>query len=240
MNRRINIFVFVLLLLLGVFNIWRLAGVGSYVLAVSSPISSPLSPTPTPVSSPVDYIPPTVAITNPKNNSFVSSGNYLISANASDNVGVSRVTFYIDGQIMADDYSAPYATSWNTKNLVNGSIHTIAVTAYDTSGNAAKAEPVYVTVDKIAPAVAMVTPTDGSLVPQGSRVFLGATASDSISLINRVVFQVNGKHVCTAYFAPYACNVTVPQGAGIAYTVTAWAIDNANNKNSSSVKVTSY
>lgn len=88
------------------------------------------------------------------------------------------------------------------------------------------------------PKVQLTYPLNGMVVVPGSKVTLQATASSGAG-VNRVVFHVNSSHLCTDYTAPYSCNWTVPQASGASYTLTAWIIDNAGKKNSSSVKVTS-
>jgi leucyl aminopeptidase len=77
-----------------------------------------------------------VTITSPTNGSTVS-GNVTVAASATDNLGVSKVEFRVDGVLVATDTSAPYSFGWNTRKL-SGS-HTITATAYDTAGNQASA-----------------------------------------------------------------------------------------------------
>lgn len=86
-------------------------------------------------NSGADLSPPTVSITNPTNGSTVT-GTVTISANATDNKAVDHVTFSVDGNILSNVSTAPYAYSWNSSSVPNGS-HTITATAYDTSGNTA-------------------------------------------------------------------------------------------------------
>lgn len=92
-------------------------------------------------------------------------------------------------------------------------------------------------IDNIAPQVNLTFPTQGATV-SGSLV-ITADASDAGSGISRVIFHVNGSYVCQDNTKPYTCNWTVPQGAGINYTLTAWGIDQFNNKKSHSITVTS-
>jgi len=58
-----------------------------------------------------DTTPATVTITSPEDGATVS-GTILVTASASDNVGVVRVRFRLDGvNLGARDTSAPYAVS---------------------------------------------------------------------------------------------------------------------------------
>ena len=68
------------------------------------------------------------------------------SANASDNVAVAGVQFRVDGaNVGAEDTSAPYAISWDSRQHLNGS-HVLTAVARDTSGNVTTSGTVTVTV----------------------------------------------------------------------------------------------
>jgi len=62
---------------------------------------------------PDDTTPPTVTISEPTSGSTVS-GTVKVSANASDNVGVSKVDFYVNSQLMATSTTSPYSFNWDT------------------------------------------------------------------------------------------------------------------------------
>ena len=68
-----------------------------------------------------DTTAPTVAVTAPAAGATVS-GTVTVTANASDNVGVTSVQFTLDGAALgAADTSAPYSTSWVTTTAAPGS-----------------------------------------------------------------------------------------------------------------------
>jgi glucose/arabinose dehydrogenase len=95
--------------------------------------------------SPSDPNPPTVAITAPANNAQVSD-IVNVTADASDDVGVSGVQFLVDGVATgAEDTVAPYGVSWDTRTVTNGA-HTLTATARDAAGNTATTAPVTVNV----------------------------------------------------------------------------------------------
>jgi len=101
----------------------------------------------TPASSTwtVDTVVPTgVTITAPANGAIVT-GQVTITASASDNVGVVSVSFYVDGQLLATDTSAPFSTTWNTKK-VTPTTHTIYARATDAAGNTTQSATITVTV----------------------------------------------------------------------------------------------
>ena len=93
-----------------------------------------------------DTTPPTTSITAPTNGATVS-GTVNVTASASDNVGVTNVEFYIDDALAGSDATSPYAFSWNTTGLVNGSSHTIVSKAYDAANNVGTSGTVTVTVN---------------------------------------------------------------------------------------------
>lgn len=92
-----------------------------------------------------DITPPIVSILNPVNNQVVS-GNVNIVAEASDNVEVDRVEFYIDGLLETTVNDRPFDYLWNT-TPVNLGLHTIFARAYDTSNNTSASPTISVTVD---------------------------------------------------------------------------------------------
>ena len=63
------------------------------------------------------------------------SGTVDVRATASDNGGVAGVQFLLDGQPLgAEDTSAPYERSWDTRGVANGA-HQLAARARDEAGN---------------------------------------------------------------------------------------------------------
>ena len=94
---------------------------------------------------------PTVQITSPTEGSTVS-GTVNIQATASDNVGVSRVVFYIDNVAVGEDTSSPYQYSWDTTTYTNGT-HTLKAKAYDSAGNVGESVIVTVNVNNTPRAV---------------------------------------------------------------------------------------
>lgn len=94
-----------------------------------------------------DTTAPSVSITSPAGGAAVT-GTVTISAAASDNIGVSRVEFYIDGVLSGSDTSSPYTYAWNTAGI--SGTHTIAARAIDGAGNAGTSPAISVTVNTAA------------------------------------------------------------------------------------------
>ncbi len=63
-----------------------------------------------------------------------TAGTITLSATASDNVGVSRVEFLVDGALKGTDTSSPYSITLDSTTLANGS-HALVAKAYDAANN---------------------------------------------------------------------------------------------------------
>jgi hypothetical protein len=115
------------------FSSWSDGGAQTHTVVAGS---SPTSYTATYVVSPnqTDVSPPTVAMTAPAPNATVS-GNVTLTANATDDVGVTGVQFRVDAMnVGAEVQSPPYSTQWNAAGLPNGT-HTISAVARDAVGH---------------------------------------------------------------------------------------------------------
>jgi spore germination protein YaaH len=86
----------------------------------------------------VDSVPPTVTLSAPVDGAALLK-TQRIEASASDNIGVVRVEFYVNGGLLATDTAAPYVVYWNTRRIPPGS-YVVKVVAYDARGNSASAE----------------------------------------------------------------------------------------------------
>jgi hypothetical protein len=76
-------------------------------------------------------------------------GSVNISADASDDIGVVGVQLKVDGKPIGSEFTAmPYARSWNTAAIPNGT-HILTATARDAAGNASTSTPVTLIVDNI-------------------------------------------------------------------------------------------
>jgi hypothetical protein len=95
-----------------------------------------------------DTTPPTVSLTGPSASATVS-GVVTVSANASDDVLVAGVQFFLDGNPLgAEDTTAPYAVAWNSTTASNGT-HTLTARARDGAGNQTTSASVTVTVSNV-------------------------------------------------------------------------------------------
>jgi len=117
------------------------AGNAGSSAAVSVTVNNPAPPPPS------DTIAPTVSITSPSAGSTVSK-KLKVKASASDNVGVKKVEFYVDGMLKKTDSSSPYSVKLNTKKLANSS-HVLMAKAYDAAGNVGSASVTFTSENKV-------------------------------------------------------------------------------------------
>jgi hypothetical protein len=183
---------------------------------------------------PPDTTPPTAGIASPTGGTV--SGTVTVSANASDNVGVTRVDFYVNGALKGSDTAAPYQYSWNTTSVANGAA-TLRAIAYDAAGNAGQSSIVSVTVanapppDTTPPTAAIASPTSGTV---SGTVTVSANASDNVG-VTRVDFYVNGLLAGSDSAAPYQYSWNTTSFANGAATLRAIAYDAAGNAGQSSI-----
>ena len=115
------------------------------------------------------------------------TGSITISANASDDIGISRVELFVDGVRIASDSNVPYAFVWDSGTISDGN-HTVETVAIDTSGNTRSVSAV-VTVsnpvieDLEAPGVGITSHSDGDLVSGNVKIQLSGSDNIGISLL---------------------------------------------------------
>jgi hypothetical protein len=173
-----------------------------------------------------ELLPPTVNLSFPANNSTVS-GTVSVSVTASDNVGVSKVEFYVNGVLQAHDTSPPYLYSWNTSLLANGN-YTLQAKAYDEAGNVGQSSAVAILVvsDTTAPTVVLTAPASNSTV--SGMVSINAMAIDNVG-VSKVEFYVNGVLQAATNIVPYTCSWNATAVANGIYALSAKAYDPVGN-----------
>jgi len=105
-----------------------------------------------------DVTSPTISLTAPVTG-VTASGTVMVSASATDNVGVVGVQFKLDGvNLGAEDTTNTYSISWNSTLVANGT-HTLTAVARDAAGNLTTSAPVSATVanDTIPPVISSVS-----------------------------------------------------------------------------------
>jgi len=94
-----------------------------------------------------DSTAPTAALTAPTAGATFA-GSVTLSATAADDVGVGKVSFLVDGTVVATKFAPPYSVAWASG--ASGP-HTLTVQAQDAAGNVGTSAPVPVTVDNTPP-----------------------------------------------------------------------------------------
>ncbi|GLH70547.1 hypothetical protein GETHPA_20800 [Geothrix rubra] len=104
---------------------------------------------------PADTQAPTVSATESG-----TSGTVTFNATATDNVGVTKVEFYVDNVLKGTDTASPYTMTLDSTTLANGS-HTLVAKAYDAAGNVGTSTSVSFSVSNTTP------PPSSDLVTNG-------------------------------------------------------------------------
>jgi putative cell wall-binding protein/chitodextrinase len=170
---------------------------------------------------PADTTKPSVFITAPLSGAAVS-GSVALAAAASDNVGVSRVEFRVDGTLVLSDTAAPYAATWNAAAAAPGS-HTITATVYDAAGNTSVATVSVTRPDTTAPGA----PTGVSAVALSTTsIGVSWTASSDASGINEYRVYSGGALRATVTGTSATVTGLVPSTS---YSFSVVAVDNAGN-----------
>jgi hypothetical protein len=75
-----------------------------------------------------------------------TSGTITLNATATDNVGVTKVEFYVDGVLKGTDTTSPYSMTLDSTTLTNAT-HSLSVKAYDAANNVGTSTAVSFTVN---------------------------------------------------------------------------------------------
>ncbi|MCY1078280.1 Ig-like domain-containing protein [Archangium lansingense] len=188
------------------------------------------------ISAPVDVVavvlestPPTVSLSAPANGAWLF-GTVTLSADATDESGVSKVEFLVDGVVIRTHTAAPpYVYSWDSRGKADGS-HTLSVRATDLHGNVATSTVVSVMLDNTAPIVTFTSPANEAALV--GMVYLQANASDSVG-VTRVDFLVDGVLLASDATAPYSVDWDTGLWLNGNHTLVARAHDVAGNMTSS-------
>lgn len=169
---------------------------------------------------------PTVVLTGPLTATI--RGTVSMTANASDNNGVKRVEFRMNGSLLGSDTTAPYSLNLNTTSFPDGT-RTISARAVDLVENASLESSRSVTIDNTAP-VLSVTGPDGATFGPGSTQTWNMTASDATSGLSSRICSVVPENTPPTFGA--CSGVSSHQVTGLAggsYVFTARVVDGAGN-----------
>ncbi|MHA1985366.1 MAG: beta strand repeat-containing protein [Promethearchaeota archaeon] len=155
---------------------------------------------------PADSSPPSIAITAPSNNAFVSGASVAITATVDDGagVGVDQVWAEITNATYSENVTMSgtepnYSGTWDSTVVFDGT-YTLAIKGNDTAGNLNNTESITIKVDNTAPSI-----TIDSVIPNPSNGIIVITAGNSTEIIDG-----NG----------IMANVSLPSGGYIYPTMT--------------------
>lgn len=172
-----------------------------------------------------DTTPPTVTMSNPVTGSTIAGGIY-IQGTASDNIGVTKIEFYVDGLLSGTVTSSPYSFYWNSGSVPNA-IHTLKALAYDAAGNTGSytvsvtTNNVFVHTSSTPPKVVIKSPGNGVKVSGNTKISVSATTSVGSAPPTQVSIYVDNVVVYTATSGPYNYMWNVDKVAAGAHTIYA-------------------
>ncbi|WP_266159490.1 Ig-like domain-containing protein [Dyella silvatica] len=174
-----------------------------------------------------DTTPPTVSAAESG-----TSGTISLSANATDNVGVTRVEFYVDNALNATLTAAPYQTTLDSTTLSNGT-HTLVAKAYDAAGNVGTSTSVNFSIANSTGGDT--TPPTVSAAESGTSgtISLSANATDNVG-VTKVEFYVDNGLTGTLTATPYQMTLDSTTLADGSHSLLAKAYDAAGNVGTSS------
>lgn len=162
-----------------------------------------------------DHTPPTITITSPAAGSGVM-GVVTLAASASDNVGVTKVQFQVDGNNFGLPLTtAPFHLSWDTSGAALGT-HTLSATAWDAAGNSATSQPITVTV---LARTASIAPSSLSF---GSQVLSATSPSQAVTLSNtgNAAVDISGIQISGDFSQTNNCSASLGVGANCSINVS--------------------
>jgi hypothetical protein len=187
---------------------------------------------------------PNITITTPTSNSSTNVGSantITLGGTASDNVGVTQVTWSSSIDPVSVVGVATGTTTWSAANipLINGG-QTITVTARDAAGNV-RSDTIAVTsstpADGTNPTITITTPTSSSSTSTtSSTITLGGTASDNRA-IKRVEWTNSrgGSGTATGTTSWSAAGIVLQPGSNL---LTVRAFDLSNRQSTDTITVT--
>ena len=158
-----------------------------------------------------------------------TAGMVTLSATATDNVGVTKVDFYLDSVLVGSVPAAPYSLAYDSTKVANGS-HSLVAKAFDAAGNVGVSTAVAFTVNNTTP-----PPTQLILNPgfeSGATSWTGTTAAIGTftaqpAFAGTKVAFLGGKGTTTT--AAIAQTVTIPATATTATLTFQLHIDTAES-----------
>lgn len=167
---------------------------------------------------------PSIVFTAPDSGSYSAGGDIDLTATASDDVGVTKVQFFVDGGMIAEDTTTPYAAAWSSDSFDEGP-HTLKALAYDTSDQTGSDE-ISVTLDRTSPVVELTEPADLSYAY--GTVTIGGEVTEAYGLAG-VTLSIEGDVVATFSSCPCSYDWDTTSEIKDTYTIELEATDLTGN-----------
>lgn len=184
---------------------------------------------------PPDTIAPSIAITSPTTTSaYVTTSSFMtVAGTASDNIGVSSVTWSSDRGISS---TATGTTSWSASVPLQVGTNTLVFSARDAAGNATAVilTVTYAMPDTTPPAIAVTSPTASPAYQGVSSATIAGTASDANGVSG--VTWTSSTGLSGTAMGTTAWDAAVPLQIGT-NTITVTARDAAGNAGSTTTSV---
>jgi len=187
---------------------------------------------------------PTVSLSAPTGGATVS-GLVAVNVSASDNVGVTHVDLVVNGTKLASDTASPYAFSWDSTKVPDGSA-TLLAYAYDAAGNYSSSSvsvnvsntttaKTLTTTDTTPPTTSITSPLAGAKV--SGYVTVKGTATDNVKVVGTWLY-IDGKVVSSSTGGSVGYTWSTSSIAAGSHTIQITSKDAAGNVGSSSIQVT--
>ena len=179
---------------------------------------------------------PSVSITSPASGSQIT-GSVTVSAIASDDVGVTAATLYVDGVAKSTVTAAPYNFTWNSATVADGN-HTLTVAAQDAAGNVGQAAIAIVAknaivADSVAPTITITSPSSGTKITTASTT-VTVNATDNVKVV-KVALYVDSVLATSSTTSPFKLTWNTKKLTTGAHALSCIATDAAGNSTMSPV-----
>jgi hypothetical protein len=166
---------------------------------------------------------PICTVTSPSSGATLFEGeSIVVTATASDNVGVAGVTFQSSvGGLDVEDTSSPYSAPFVVP--VGAGQVTFNVTARDIASNLGLCSSTVNVVPGPPPTVTIASPVAGAALTEGSTIGVTVQAPNRVP-VSRIDLIVNGVALSSDATAPFQFLFTVPAGMS-SLTLSALAVD---------------
>ncbi|HLN60936.1 MAG TPA: Ig-like domain-containing protein, partial [Symbiobacteriaceae bacterium] len=181
-----------------------------------------------PVTVRIDREPPSVRLTGLTEGDLLGR-DYAVTIEATDDAGIVKAEFYVDGSVKGTATQEPFA--WSLPASISSGSHTIRVKVTDAAGHTALSDPVAVVVDTALP-----TLTVSGLPSSATGVVTATVTATDNRGVDRVEVYIDGRMEYTLTDRTWVWDTAA--FANGAHTVTFKAYDQAGNVTVKSLTVT--